>query len=186
MRDVLFLFALFAVEAWAEQQQSATLSLEGLSQQYCSGDEDVGQIRIAARLRYANMSKVPVLLFRQSHNVESIRLRLIDNPAGDKKGEYNISNSTILGDLNVTPHYSEQDFVRLTPGGIYSEQIVFSFPFQRLGRKYAGDLPTDGGYWLSINVSIWPGTLGEATDLKAKFSNATILTQPVWSKPVRI
>jgi hypothetical protein len=187
VKTFVCLLTLYISNGLAEPQPSTSLSLENISQRYCVGDEDVGQILIVGQLRYQNVSQVPVLLLRKRHSVESIRLQPINPRPGSKEKEHRISISSDLGDLNAKAPSSEKDFVRLPVGGAYTERTVFSLPFQKARRKYSGDLAADGAYWLSIDVSIWPGTMEEAADLKkTKFKNTDVLTQPLWSKPVRI
>lgn len=164
-----------------------SIQLEQVVQRYCTGNEDLAEIQVRAQFRYRNESTQPVLLLRKPHDVEYIRLHL-EAPAEAKKRDYSISTTTISENLFGPAEYSSSDFVLLRPSESSSETDSFSFPYKKPSGTIEGDLITDGTYSVSVLVSLWPGTLEQATKMQSVLAvpNAMVWTRPLWSKPIRI
>ena len=142
-------------------------------------------MKVSAQFHFQNTTKSDVSLLRRWRDIGYIRLRS-EHQALDQVSEYNLSLTTIAETLNPGLDLKESDFVNLRPGEEYTELRSFTFPFHKVGRPFAGKLVSDGIHSVTVRVAVWPGTTEQAISLQQALGGSTIMTNPVWSNPVRI
>ncbi|NOT61846.1 MAG: hypothetical protein HOP19_16655 [Acidobacteria bacterium] len=164
------------------QQPSLQLTTVIIGQKYCRGDADLDGVRLNLRLRFTNINKQPIILYKGISNVSAIMIRR--HTEGKVVGPFIVKSSLTLVNtgrkVRVKSSSLGEMFVILQSGESFeTETITGTFVTRDKSSQIAGAV-NPGEYALQIEIPTWP----ESNYLAVKYKHQWKPKGDLWSNPV--
>lgn len=170
-----------------QQTQPLQLTLELLSQSYCSGNKlDILQMRL--RLRYKNTGAQKLILYAGKNLFYQTRIRSIPREASARPYEVMNVNSRYYDQMTeaIDRQTPGKAFVFLAPGAVYEREILVGAGVAGEGAAREINTLAAGEHTLYIIASTWYESRKLAEELRGRWQRkGLLLIDPLLSEALK-
>ncbi|HZS05600.1 MAG TPA: hypothetical protein VFD58_12240 [Blastocatellia bacterium] len=155
---------------------SLTLTTALVSERFCFGDGEVATMQIKLRLQYKNTGRRPVILYKGSNIVTSIRVSKTAGEALAGRHELSLSPAVLVSGERPIKQELDDLFIVLRPGEAFNTETDVAIPFTtETGRKIFPGTVATGNHVIQIKVVTWPELPELAKEMGTRWSRSGYL-----------
>jgi hypothetical protein len=188
--SVFFLWLNFAAALGAQTNrptQPLVLTVEIMTQQYCTINSDLSSLRMRLKLRYTNVGKQKVILYKGHDLFYQTRIRSLSTGAVEPY-EVTFLNSRYFDEEPepIDRPSPGKVFVILAPGATYEREVLSDVGVAARVARRGNSVIADGEHTLQLTVSTWYKSKALAQKLGQQWERKGLLWfEPVTSMPLR-
>lgn len=172
---------------WEERPAPLQLTVEIVSQEYCTGDSELDRLQLKVRLTYRNRGKKQLILYKGSSLISRIMISQSPKDAAAKRFEVDSSLTQLIsgGSKCYTGAVPSTCFAILPPGASYDvEATIAVFAVGGEARDIIGAVKS-GKHFLQIKIITWQKSGKLARELQARWRRyGTLWYEPIKSAPL--
>jgi hypothetical protein len=164
------------------------MTVKTVGGEYCVGDNDLDILLLKLRLTFTNKGKEPLILFKGSSLIDTIKISRNVADALAQRYEADISQTQLTAGAKQCYRGAVPNkcFVILAPRGSYEVDTKVRILVVRGDVRKIGGAVMSGDHALQVNVSTWHETDKLAKNLRARWRRSgTLWSQPLTSAPIR-